>query len=249
MAFRRKGPQDRRTRLLGSSKTTNCITLAISIFALCGAAISAYFSHETNVSAIESANQASRQANAAFADQRPWLRPTLTLVGLRFLDNGDANISFTVKLENIGRSPARNIQSQITTTVSTKDAIFNLPLKQKRQCDLAQTHANEAPRPGYFLFASEISNIWPNPDWGSSATITHDTYSQAWPSARNITMNIIGCFDYTLPSGEHGQTGFSYVISRATANGHSSGFPPVPGNIDLNGVLFQPDPFSSGYFR
>ena len=224
-------------------------TLGISFVALVGAIGSAIVSALSLNAAIKVANEASRQAEAAFADQRPWLRINLTLIRLRFLDNTDAEISYAFDTKNVGRSPARNIRSRIDGSVVNDP--FHSGADQKERCDLARKDAENAPSPGAVLFAGENAAEVPgalNIASNGRITVGHDTYPTTGPAPGRFTLKIVGCFDYTLPSREHGQTGFTYTLAR-NVNGVPTVFSPISGDIKLNEIFFQRDFFSGGYFQ
>jgi hypothetical protein len=103
--------------------------------------------------------------------------------------------------------------------------------------------------PGAIVFPGEnASGVIGGSGWGS-ANVTKDTFADAWPRADMLSFQIIGCYDYELPSGEHGQTGFTYRLSRNIGNGLQGGFAPIAGTIPAEQVIFYSDPFSGGYFR
>jgi hypothetical protein len=231
-------------------KWINKVTVAVASVALGAAMLSAYFSHESMIAAIKAANEASRQADAAFADLRPWLQVELTLVQLRFADNLDANISYALRTKNVGKSPARNIQLRIEGSAVIEDSAINSIPNQKRLCDAAEKDAEQARCPGAFIYAGE-TGVGTLGIAGGGAVVGHEQYATAWPGADNVVMQIIGCFDYTLPSEKHGQVGFTYRLGRKIpdGSGHLSGFRPSPGIIPIGDISFDRDPFSGGYFK
>jgi hypothetical protein len=111
-------------------KWTQSITVAISTIALIGALASACF-------AYSAFKEAQRQANAVFADQRPWVRVKLNFGSLTFAENGDAIITYETCVRNIGRSPARNLQSSLSARVMTEKGAINTIDEQKWRCGIA----------------------------------------------------------------------------------------------------------------
>jgi hypothetical protein len=233
-------------------KWVNKVTLLIAGIALTAAIASAFISNQALRAAIKASNEATRQADAAFADQRPWLRINMNLIGFRFLENTDAEITYDITTKNVGRSPARNIRSRMGGGVVTKDnAIDSIP-DQKRQCDLAQRDAELAASPGTILFAGETATG----ETGmiglagiGKMTITYGEYISGWPRADYFQLRIVGCFDYTLPSEEHGQTGFAYTLMKRVGDNAPGAFSPLPGIISVQDIFFRRAPFSGGYFR
>ena len=230
------------------------ITLAISVAVSIAAFASVFISIAALRAAVRAANEANRQANAAFADQRPWLRPVLKFKGLQFQENTDAIISYEVQVTNTGRSPAHNVKESIWARILTEENVFNTVTEQKHQCNEAapasEVVVSRRSMPGAIIFPNESAPLGILGTSGvGSITLSHDTYSNAWPSPTRIGFQIIGCFDYLLPSGEHGQSGFAYLLAKELGGGHQGGFAPVPGSVPNEQIAFYPDPFSGGYFK
>jgi hypothetical protein len=129
------------------------LSFLVSAGALFSAIVAGLIAHKAYNASVGALIQATRQADAAFADQRPWLRVNLTLIGFRILENADSEVTYHFDVKNVGRSPARNIRNRFETS-AVKDSINSIP-DQKRQCDLAQKDATQAPFPGAILFAGE----------------------------------------------------------------------------------------------
>jgi len=231
----------------------NKYTLVISGLALLGAIVTTVISLLALRSAIESTNQARRQADIEFSAQRPWLRVKLIFGSLKF-EAGGANITFGVKLKNVGKSPARNLQQRFTIRTATKAFAINTIVEQRRQCDLASQDSgfaeSEKGIPGIIVFPNEEApdNVIGGNGWASSP-VSNTTFDQAWPEAGKPYFQIIGCYDYELPSGEHGDTGFAYLLQKSNGNEFPSGFLPSVGMIHEDQVIFKPDPFATGYFK
>jgi hypothetical protein len=233
-------------------KIVAAVALIVTAAAMWGAIASAIYASRALIASQQAANEAARQADAAYSDQRPWLRVNLTLIGFRILENADSEITYHFEVKNVGRSPARNIRPRFEASAVTNNNAINSIPDQKRQCDLAKKDAVQASFPGAILFAGENAaevagalNLASN----GRAIISHDTYPVRWPAPPGrFTLQIVGCFDYTQPSGEHGQTEFTYNLSR-NVNGIPTMFSSITGAIPVNGIFFERDFFSGGYFQ
>lgn len=202
-------------------------------------------------SSRRAAQEAARQADAAFAELRPWLQVELTLVGLRFLPDLNAEFVYDVKTKNVGKSPARDIRSRIEAVPLTKDGATNSIPAQKQLCDRAREDAKDEQWPGPTIFAGEVGVGTLGIAGIGRAYVEHDQYATAFAGPANVVMQVVGCFDYVLPSGEHGQTGFTYRLARAVpgGSGQRAGFNPRPGVVPIEEISFDRDPFSGGYVQ
>jgi hypothetical protein len=128
----------------------------IAIVAVIGALTSACF-------AYKAFREARRQADAAFVDQRPWLRITLNFQSLRFAEGGDAIISYEVDIKNVGRSPAQHLKERMTARVVTSPNGLCATIGAKRQIALSHSRSfDQRRRPKTFLTAIAAAFFCPS---------------------------------------------------------------------------------------
>jgi hypothetical protein len=75
-------------------KIVAAVALIVTAAAMWGAIASAIYASRALIASQQAANEAARQADAAYSDQRPWLRVNLTLIGFRILENADSEITY-----------------------------------------------------------------------------------------------------------------------------------------------------------
>jgi hypothetical protein len=192
------------------------------------------------------------QLDAMEADQRPWLRPILQIVGFRFTDTGDAEITYSANFKNVGKSPAQNIRSRIAGAVMTEKTAIRSIDEEREQCKLAARDSAAGVLPGIFLFPGEDAPELIGGRGAGRAYVSAAEFVKGWPTSRSLVFKLIGCFDYSFSSrenGRHGQTGFAYIISikAPDGSGHLTGFVPSVGDMPIDQVSFEPDPFSGGF--
>jgi hypothetical protein len=163
----------------------NNVTLGISAIALTGAIATTVISLCALNAAIEAANQAKRQADAAYADNRPWVGGPVNIVPKVAHDK---IVTFTHVFRNVGHTP---------TTSLYIDAILvdtnSWPPGTKHMCEIA----NDVVRRSHPPFASI-----PGGDW--IINLTQMPASQGTRITLNslkemITPLIVGCVAYNSP--------------------------------------------------
>ena len=230
-----------------SSRRTATATILIAIFAVVAAlvGISQAIIGNRQLTAMQG------QLDAMEADQRPWIKPIFQIVGFKFTDAGDAEITYSVNFKNVGKSPAQNIKSRIAGAVMTEKTAIRSIDEERNQCKLAAEDSARAALPGIFLFPGEDAPELIAGRGAGRLYVSAVEFAKGWPNSKSLVFKLIGCFDYSFSkeSGRHGQTGFAYIISRKApdGSGHRTGFAPSVGEIPIEQVSFEPDPFSGGF--
>jgi hypothetical protein len=150
------------------------------------------------------------QLSVAEDDQRPWLKAMLTLDRFIFSGDGDVYIHLRVRLQNIGKSPAKNIQESFSL-VPTDINVIVVPVDYERaQCKIAAALSERAGRiPGHFLFPGDE-----DPAASRNATLKASEYLDKLSDKTKAGFTLIGCYDYTFAGNEtrHGRTALDYGI-------------------------------------
>ncbi|MGH6836302.1 MAG: hypothetical protein ACREC9_12315 [Methylocella sp.] len=74
------------------------------------------------------------QLDAVEADQRPWLKVDIGVKDFIFDANKDVYIDLSIKLKNIGKSPAQNIQESFILVPTDVNIILSSVNEQEKQC-------------------------------------------------------------------------------------------------------------------
>ncbi|HUZ33537.1 MAG TPA: hypothetical protein VMV19_15755 [Xanthobacteraceae bacterium] len=234
-----------------SSRRTATATVWIAIFAVVAAIVGVSQAIVGNRQLIAMQGQLDTMA----ADQRPWIKPVFQIIGLKFTDSGDAEITYLSNFKNVGKSPAQNIKSRIVVTVMTKKTAIQSVNEEMEQCRLAakDSASVEGIMPGIFLFPGEEAPELIGGRGAGRAYVSTAEFSKGWPAPKSLVFKLIGCFDYLFSkeSRRRGQTGFAYIISRKATDGsgHLMGFLPSIGDIPIDQIFFAPDPFSGGFIN
>jgi hypothetical protein len=188
------------------------------------------------------------QLNEALAEQRPWIPiPDLKIVGpLIFQPNGDATINFGRTIYNTGHSPAINVTEKFKIDALTKKSVFNSVDEEKDLCGLTRNYAEQDIFRGKMIFPGDRD------EGNAEATVGHQSFDNSWPGPNDIVFRIIGCIDYSFgaDSKRHGQTGFSYMLTRPTdTSGHQAGFNPKNGPFPIDQMSLDRDFFHAGYIQ
>jgi hypothetical protein len=245
--YERRSKREKETSQDRSSRRTANATIWIAIFAVVAAlvGISQAIISNRQLTAMQG------QLDAMEADQRPWIKPILQIVGFKFTGAGDAEITYLVNFKNVGKSPAQNIKSRIAAAVMTEKTAIRSVDEERNQCKLAGKDSAETVLPGIFLFPGEDAPELIGGRGVGRAYVSAAEFAKGWPTPKSLVFKLVGCFDYSFPkeSGRHGQTGFAYIISRKASDGsgHRTGFVPSVGDIPVDQVSFEPDPFSGGF--
>jgi hypothetical protein len=199
----------------------------------------------------EQARISARQLDAMENDQRPWIKPTFQLLGFRFTDTGDAEITYASNFKNVGKTPAQNIKSRIAAAVVTEQTAIKSVAEEEEQCKLAARDSTNETLPGIFLFPGEEAPELIGGRGAGRAYVSASQFAKGWPQPNHLIFKLVGCFDYTFSkeSGRHGQTGFAYFISKKSPNGTGMNlaFTPVAGSVPIDQIAFELDPFSGGF--
>ncbi|MGH6840616.1 MAG: hypothetical protein ACREDV_00760, partial [Methylocella sp.] len=183
--------------------------------------------------------------------QRPWIKPTIQIVGLRFANDRGAEITYSVDFKNVGKSPAQNIKSRLVAAIMTEQNAITSIDEERNQCDLARKDSGNDMFPGIFLFPDEEAPDLIGGKGIGRAYVSAAEYSKAWPSPDKLTFKIFGCFDYSFSTeaGRHGSTGFAYLVSKKIPEkpGLQTWFSPVVGEVPIDQIIFRKDPFSGGF--
>jgi hypothetical protein len=186
---------------------------------------------------------AGRQLDAMEADQRPWLKVSIGVKQFFFQENKDVFIWLDIKLKNIGKSPARNIQSSFMLIPTNVENLLHSLMYEKKQCELAAAAAADPTQfRGHFLFPGEE-----DPLASRNIELAAKDYLPVLPSgATKVTFTVVGCYNYSFSGDEtrHGHTGFSYGIIKA--GGGDINFDIIPGAIPPNNMRVTKVPFSGG---
>lgn len=191
-----------------------------------------------------------QQFSEAEVGQRPWIEPHITIKGIRFDKEKNATLFFHISYQNIGKTPAQNVQVRITSAVVTNETVFDSIAEEINQCKLARKDAEVAKIPGAFLFPGEAAPEMIHGSGEGSATISNTEYSKAWPDGQKVIFKLVGCIDYMF-SDTNGDTGFSYTIKRRGGDGANLPYfiTPEPGDVPAEQLIFERDPFSGGYIK
>jgi hypothetical protein len=112
-------------------KRINIVTIVIAVGALFAAGISAYFSNQALQAAVKAANEAARQADAAFADERPWVGGPTKIVRKNI---SVQNITFTHVFKNVGKSSTSTLYIDAKLINDENGSWYN---DAKRMCEKA----------------------------------------------------------------------------------------------------------------
>ncbi len=193
-------------------------------------------------------NAALDKLATAQADQRPWIpTPRLFKTGpILMHGRPDPWVQFGIYIKNFGHSPASNITEAIEVQIVRKDRLFDSIPDEKRLC------AKAASDSAFDKFQGKL--LFPNDDDTDGVGGGSDPadIQNAWPRPNDISFRVIGCIDYTFANNPliHGQTGFSYNVSRPIDNGaHRAGFDPGKGDVSPDDIAFDQDYFHAGYIR
>jgi hypothetical protein len=110
LAVEEASPSDEKEHRAAERNRINRITLGISLLAVIGAIVTAITSLRALNAAIEAANQARRQADAAFADERPYVALINNLAAPQLISapNGNLQITWSWSFTNYGKTPANH---------------------------------------------------------------------------------------------------------------------------------------------
>jgi len=168
------------------------------------------------------------------ANERPWLAAEFILTGpVVTSDPNGAVVNYTLRVKNVGHSPAFNIQ--LMAAVFNRQAADFIP-DQNKLC------LSWIP-----ITAEGGAVVFPGAEWiqriGVAAPAAEMERSKTFIGYRQdeLLLHAAGCIDYTDQlSGEHHQTFYSYMIGAVSDTGNFA--PIIRGStIPMNRIRFYSD--------
>jgi hypothetical protein len=198
--------------------------------------------------AAAEANSLNRQT--LVADQRPWIKVGVTVAGPVVWGHETCLISMSVAMENIGKTPAREVvvYTRACTSSIIGEARGKLTIENNHvanQLQLAHWCETERESGGATIFPNERTEH--KLDVGLTAGIVmrnKKARERAGPTGDQLSIYVVGCVDYrnAFDASIH-QTGFIFDVFRE-APGKSRLFGPSDGDIPAAQVRFRP--YSTG---
>lgn len=198
--------------------------------------------------------QIANQQEIFQAQQRPWVKVRVEKGGpLKFTPDGFGSLPLKITVENVGKSPAFNIQLGIWSFLASA-VRKDMHAEWKQRCERVRMEPLDNPGRGFILLpgdqvSMEEAGLGPlavvgiRPDEIAQSLIEEN-------GKKVIDLSFYGCVDYAFSSHkEHHQTGFAFRISQTIDRKDSppaSTFSIEPaGSIPQDKLMLWPSPSTS----
>jgi hypothetical protein len=180
------------------------------------------------------------QLDAMENDKRPWLNAEIVIPDpvliTEWAGARGINLPLKLSLKNHGQQPAINVRAYPTVMLHPgNERREELGVRQREICDGASTESDKDPIGGIAVFPGETSAI---------ETRIGVSGNEIFKNGEPVLFALLGCLDYSYGGGKHGQTGFRYVIGKATGD-YVLGVPFIEGT-PIEGYHIPDDAIKAG---
>ena len=170
-----------------------------------------------------------RQADAALNEQRPWLKFNTHLTEFSVTAEGDLHFGFNLYPKNVGKSPALDVSTQITSFVA-RFGDLTAKARLANACEIAVDKSRSSGgsifNPAVVIFPDETAAPGSYVGRGGRVSFHRNDFP---PDNEKAFPTIIACDAYRLPSGEYGTTGVVFIINRQDKAGNDLSWKIAPG--------------------